>query len=59
VIYVSRPIMNQKKLKVEVIRPTDLLDPVKWNPSRLNPNWWPNEEIQVRCELDERVLVTT
>jgi excinuclease ABC subunit B len=29
VIYVSRPIMNQKKLKVEVIRPTDLLDPVK------------------------------
>jgi excinuclease ABC subunit B len=43
----------------QIIRPTGLLDPtIEVRPS-LNQIDDLIEEIQVRCELDERVLVTT
>jgi excinuclease ABC subunit B len=52
--------MNYKKPKALLsnIRPTGLLDPIEIRPS-LNQIDDLIEEIQVRAEIDERVLVTT
>ena len=65
VIYVSATPADYELQKTEgvvveqVIRPTGLLDPVIEIRPSLNQIDDLIEEIQVRCELDERVLVTT
>lgn len=65
VIYVSATPADYELAKSEgiyveqVIRPTGLLDPVIEIRPSLNQIDDLIEEIQVRCELDERVLVTT
>jgi excinuclease ABC subunit B len=65
VIYVSATPADYEMQKSEgiyveqVIRPTGLLDPVIEVRPSLNQIDDLIEEIQVRCELDERVLVTT
>ena len=65
VIYVSATPADYELQKSEgiyveqVIRPTGLLDPVIEVRPSLNQIDDLIEEIQVRCELDERVLVTT
>ncbi|MBU0942151.1 MAG: excinuclease ABC subunit UvrB [Bacteroidetes bacterium] len=65
VIYVSATPADYELQKTEgvvveqVIRPTGLLDPVIEIRTSLNQIDDLIEEIQVRCELDERVLVTT
>jgi excinuclease ABC subunit B len=65
VIYVSATPADYELQKTEgvvveqVIRPTGLLDPVIEIRQSLNQIDDLIEEIQVRCELDERVLVTT
>jgi excinuclease ABC subunit B len=54
--------MNYKKPKAvveQVIRPTGLLDPIIEIRPSLNQIDDLIEEIQVRAEIDERVLVTT
>lgn len=65
VIYVSATPADYELQKTEgiyveqVIRPTGLLDPIIEVRPSLNQIDDLIEEIQVRCELDERVLVTT
>ncbi|MBU2061116.1 MAG: excinuclease ABC subunit UvrB [Bacteroidetes bacterium] len=65
VIYVSATPADYELQKTEgvvveqVIRPTGLLDPIIEIRPSLNQIDDLIEEIQVRCELDERVLVTT
>ena len=65
VVYVSATPADYELQKTEgvvveqVIRPTGLLDPVIEIRPSLNQIDDLIEEIQVRCELDERVLVTT
>lgn len=65
VIYVSATPADYELQKTEgvvveqVIRPTGLLDPVIEIRPSLNQIDDLIEEIQVRCELDERVLITT
>jgi excinuclease ABC subunit B len=65
VIYVSATPADYELQKCEgvyveqVIRPTGLLDPIIEVRPSLNQIDDLIEEIQVRCELDERVLVTT
>ncbi|HEY4618903.1 MAG TPA: excinuclease ABC subunit UvrB [Flavobacterium sp.] len=65
VIYVSATPADYELQKTEgvvveqVIRPTGLLDPIIEIRPSLNQIDDLIEEIQVRCELDERVLITT
>jgi excinuclease ABC subunit B len=65
VIYVSATPADYELLKTDgvvveqVIRPTGLLDPIIEIRPSLNQIDDLIEEIQLRCELDERVLVTT
>ena len=65
VIYVSATPADNKKKKTEgvyveqVIRPTGLLDPIIEVRPSANQIDDLIEEIQLRCEADERVLVTT